>query len=80
MTDIHKLMEQIEKLEGDEIAIVEKLVNRIQQGRAVYGPWRVADDVRKYPREALDEVLDVLHYCAAELVRYEKRAACLNRD
>ena len=49
MTDMQALFEQIEKLEGDEIAIVEKLVERIQQGHAVYGPWTVADDVRSYP-------------------------------
>jgi hypothetical protein len=49
-------------------------VHRIGEGRPTYGEWRV-DDGRKYPREALEEVMDALNYCAAELVRLGKGGA-----
>jgi hypothetical protein len=66
---------RIEALEADERAIVEKLLDRIEQGRRVYGPWRV-DDGRDYPAEALDEVIDALHYCAASLLRRTSSCRC----
>jgi len=58
-------------LQGDERAIAETALGRLEQGRAVYGPWRL-DDGRDYPREAMAEVVDALHYCAAELVRMRR--------
>lgn len=58
-------------LEGDERAIAEAALDRLDQGRAVYGPWHVDDD-RDYPQEAMAEVVDALHYCAAELVRQRR--------
>jgi hypothetical protein len=60
--------------DSDESAILRLLSERLAEGRRVYGPWRV-DDGRRYPREALAEVLDALHYCAAELVRLDHVAA-----
>ena len=68
MSQATKLTERIEALQADERAIVEKLLDRIEQGREVYGPWKV-DDGRDYQAEALDEVIDALHYCAAALVK-----------
>lgn len=62
------IAERIEALQADERAIVEKLLDRIEQGREVYGPWKV-DDGRDYQSEALAEVIDALHYCAAVLVK-----------
>jgi hypothetical protein len=62
------------KLAGDESAILNLLSERLQAGRRIYGPWWV-DDGRRYPREALAEVLDALHYCAAELVRLDQASA-----
>ena len=62
------IAERIEALQADERAIVEVLLNRMEQGCEVYGPWRV-DDGRDYPAEALAEVIDALHYCAAALVK-----------
>jgi hypothetical protein len=59
------------RIESDEEQITNLLSERLKQGRRVYGPWRV-NDGRKYPREALAEVLDALHYCAAELLRLER--------
>ena len=58
----------IETLPTDEKEIITALLGRLKLGRKTYGPWRV-DDGRDYRQEALQEVLDGLHYCAAELVR-----------
>ena len=58
-------------LQGDERAIAEVALSRLDQGRPVYGPWKI-DDGRDYPREAMAEVIDALHYCAAELVRLRR--------
>ena len=55
----------------DERAILDTLVGRLDMGRRQYGTWRV-DDGRNNPKEALAEVMDALHYCAAELVRLSK--------
>lgn len=63
---------QLSAFAGDERAIFRTLLRRIDAGRGQYGPWK-ADDGRQYLREALAEVLDALHYCAAELVRLDKR-------
>ena len=52
----------------DERQICDALLGRLEQGRKQYGPWRL-DDGRDYPSEAYAEVLDGLHYMAAELVR-----------
>lgn len=57
---------------GDERAIFRRLLRRMDAGRTEYGPWN-ADDGRQYLREALAEVLDALHYCAAELVRLDRK-------
>ena len=67
-----KIAERIEALQADERAIVKRLLDRIEQGREVYGPWKV-DDGRDYRAEAFEEVIDALHYCAAALV---KSAGC----
>ncbi len=67
----HQRHAQDAGLSTDERAIVELLRQRLDDGRRQYGPWRV-DDGRDNPREALAEVVDALHYCAAELVRLTK--------
>jgi DNA polymerase-3 subunit epsilon len=59
---------RLTSLAADERQICETLLSRLEQGRKQYGPWRV-DDGRDYPSEAYAEVLDGLHYIAAELVR-----------
>lgn len=60
------------ELSADERAIARTLVERLRGGREQYGPWSL-DDGRVYTREALLEIMDALHYCAAELVRLERR-------
>jgi DNA polymerase-3 subunit epsilon len=59
---------RVTALAADERQICETLLFRLEQGRKQYGPWHV-DDGRNYPSEAYAEVLDGLHYVAAELVR-----------
>lgn len=61
-------------LSEDERAIARTVLNRLRWGRREYGPWSV-NDGRVYPREALLEVLDCMAYCAAELLRLERRDA-----
>jgi hypothetical protein len=65
------LAEAIARMPADERQIIEQLVTRMEKGRRGYGPWHVSDG-RDYPVEALLEVLDALHYCAAELVRLSR--------
>ncbi len=67
------LAERIAALPDDERAILETLLDRIEEGRQRYGVWNV-NDGREYPAETLDEVIDALHYCAAGLVRLRRRA------
>jgi len=72
------LTQRIEALQEDEKAIVEVLLDRIEQGRKEYGPWKV-NDGRDYQAEAFDEVIDALHYCAAALVKRSKNCKCGGR-
>jgi hypothetical protein len=51
----------------DEQRVLGLLWDRLDQGRDTYGPWNVGDG-RDYTREALEEVIDGLQYCAAALV------------
>ncbi|MBC7174050.1 MAG: hypothetical protein H5U40_16530, partial [Polyangiaceae bacterium] len=62
----------ITRLPADERQICDALLGRLAQGRRQYGPWRL-DDGRDYPSEAYSEVLDGLHYAAAELVRRRRQ-------
>lgn len=64
---------RITELQGDERQIADAVLSRMGTGRRQYGPWDV-NDGRDYPSEAYEEVLDGLHYVAAELVR-RRRAA-----
>ena len=70
-----KLAQRIASLREDERAIVEALLDRIEQGRQEYGPWKV-NDGRDYPQEAFDEVIDALHYCAAALLKKKRSCRC----
>lgn len=51
-----------------ERQIAELVIERLLQGGEDYGPWKL-DDPRDNLDEALEEVIDAMHYCAAELVR-----------
>jgi DNA polymerase-3 subunit epsilon len=58
-------------LQGDEHAIAELLLSRLDVGRATHGPWHV-DDGHHYLRGALLHIIDGLHASAAELVRLDQ--------
>lgn len=62
-----KLTDRIKALNNTERAIIEIILTRIENGRKVYGPWKIKDG-RNYKREALEEIIDALHYCAAGLM------------
>jgi hypothetical protein len=79
MAEIHRAIvrrfeftQPLRALGEDERMILETIVRRVGTGRASYGEWRV-DDGRKYPREALEELMDAMAYISAELVRLGKR-------
>jgi hypothetical protein len=59
-------------IDGDEARIAAEVVGRLAGGRPTYGPWQL-DGHRDLRREALHEVVDGLHYAAAELVRTSRR-------
>ncbi|MCU0664664.1 MAG: hypothetical protein MUC50_20365 [Myxococcota bacterium] len=68
-----KSLEQIVRNLGiDELQIARSALTRLDKGRKIYGPWNLLGDPRDYPEEALEEVVDALHYCAAELVRLRR--------
>ena len=75
MSDTKKLTMRIEALAEDEKAIVEILLDRLEKGRKTYGPWRV-NDGRDLNKEAFEEVIDALHYCAARLVQLSRCRYC----
>ena len=68
VTPLRGIAERVGALEADERLILETLLARIEAGRDCYGPWNVRDG-RDYPAEAYEEIIDGLHYCAAEIVR-----------
>lgn len=74
----HMVADRIEALATDERLILESLLARLELGRHQYGPW-VVDDGRAYPAEAYEEVIDGLHYCAAEIVRRHRLATARRR-
>jgi len=55
-------------LQGDERAIAEAALSRLDQGRTTYGPWKV-DDGRDYPRAAEERFLE--HAAALDLHRWD---------
>ena len=62
---------RLARLAEDERPILDALFDRIDAGRDQYGPWKV-DEGRDDRAEAFAEVIDGLHYCAAELVRLQR--------
>lgn len=64
--------EAFEELSADARAIAHTLMERLRDGCDEVGPWPV-DDGRVCVHEALLEIMEALHYCAAELVRLERR-------
>jgi hypothetical protein len=71
VTDPMGMSARVEALADDERLIFESLLSRLERGRRDYGPWKVGDG-RDLPAEAFEEVLDAMHYTAAELVRLRR--------
>lgn len=69
------LNDLIENFEADEKEIVKLVLGRMAQGQKNYGPWRIESDKRNYTQETLAEIIDAMHYCAAELIRMKKKKA-----
>jgi hypothetical protein len=67
----HQFAARLEALAPDERRIMELLLERMEGGHSAYGPWNIQDG-RDYRKEALEEALDGLHYCAAAILRSEK--------
>jgi hypothetical protein len=67
-----KLHAMIEDLEEDELTIAHKVLSRLVLGHDAYGAWQIEDDPRDYTAEALEEVVDALHYCIAAIVQARK--------
>jgi hypothetical protein len=64
-----EIEERLRKLPEGERRIHDLLLTRLEAGLAQYGPWEINRDPRSMPTEALDEVIDCMHYCAVELLR-----------
>ncbi len=64
----------VDELGPVEREIAELVIGRLLQGEEDYGPWKL-DDPRDNLDEALEEVVDALHYCAAELLRMRDHRA-----
>ncbi len=62
-----RLIERFESLGKHEKAIlklvIEKAVSRMEVGRRTYGEW-LPGDKRSFAREAMEEVVDAMHYLA----------------
>jgi len=61
------------ELRGDELQIAELVVQRLGDGREQYGRWDLSDQ-RDYLQEAVEEVVDALHYSGAALLRARREA------
>lgn len=69
-----EIEERLQKLPEGERRIHDLLLSRLEAGLQHYGAWKINRDPRSMPAEALDEILDCLHYCAVELLRLRDEA------
>jgi len=51
-------------LSESELALIDRIIERVQRGRATYGAWDAAAERRDLPSERLEELLDALVYAA----------------
>jgi hypothetical protein len=72
MREANAVGSRIARLGGDEARIASHVIGRLEAGHKAYGPWRV-DDGRDYRRETFEELIDGLHYMAAEVERLERQ-------
>jgi hypothetical protein len=68
------LIERLPACSDDELRVISRVLDGIEQGRADYGPLHVLRDVRDWRREATLELRDWLFYMAAHEVAADARA------
>jgi hypothetical protein len=56
-------------MSDDEVEVLLEICRRVDGGRKSYGPLRLREDVRDFPKEALNESLDQTFYLAGEVVK-----------
>jgi hypothetical protein len=61
------LATRIAALPPIERRLITLLLDRLEYGLKLYGPWKLQDG-RNHPKEALEEIIDALHYSAAALL------------
>ena len=59
-------------LSSDELSLVVLLAERLATGRRTYGVLRVHEDGRNFPREALEEAVDLAAYAGMALLKLEE--------
>ncbi len=62
-----ELAERIARLDPVSRKILELSLERLEGGREEYGSWDLAS--RDWLKEGLEEMVDGLHYLAAEMIR-----------
>lgn len=58
----------------DEIRVIDRVLQGVEQGREDYGPLDLRSDHRLFDREAEQELRDTLFYLAAQYVADQARA------
>lgn len=67
-----QLLYSARQLEGDDLAVLCRIADRLLMGKDVYGTMRINLDPRNFVKEAEEEMLDGAIYLAAELLRKER--------
>lgn len=62
----------VAKMSDDEVEVLLEICRRVDLGRRSYGPLRMREDARDFPKEALNESLDQTFYLAAECVKQRR--------
>jgi len=69
-SDLDRLVTLTRELDGDEMAVLVLVAERLVNGGERYGTLHVATDPRCFSREALEEAADGLVYVACGLMRH----------
>lgn len=72
---LRRLSAAVEACDGDELAVVVLLAERLAQGRRTYGRLDLATDRRRFVGEAVPELLDAVAYLGMEAVRADQKGA-----
>jgi hypothetical protein len=67
------IAERLTRCNDDERKVMERVLQGIEKGRAVYGPLNLASDRRDLVSEADDEVRDFAAYVAMQRVLNDLR-------